>query len=191
MNDLKKCEKCGKDFPTWIKIDGVKRNLHSRKYCLECSPFGKHNRKQLTKQSQCGNCLYCNSPLNVPKRMFCDSKCHNEYKYNDYITKWENKEISGQRGRDGQLSKYIRRYLFEKYNSKCSKCGWSIVNLFTNKIPLEVDHIDGNWNNSCEENLILLCPNCHSLTSTYRGANRGRGRDITWIRKCASNSTEE
>lgn len=31
-----------------------------------------------------------------------------------------------------------------------------------------------NW-----DNLRLICPNCHSLTSTYRGANRGQGRNIT------------
>jgi hypothetical protein len=24
----------------------------------------------------------------------------------------------------------------------------------------------------------LLCPNCHSLTATYRGLNRGRGRAL-------------
>ena len=26
------------------------------------------------------------------------------------------------------------------------------------------------------ENLILLCPNCHSLTATYKGANLNKGR---------------
>lgn len=30
--------------------------------------------------------------------------------------------------------------------------------------------------NNKEENLLLLCPNCHSLTSTYKGANKGNGR---------------
>lgn len=27
------------------------------------------------------------------------------------------------------------------------------------------------------------CLNCHSLTSTYREANRGHGRNITWTIK--------
>ena len=39
-------------------------------------------------------------------------------------------------------------------------------------------HIDGNSKNNKEENLTLLCPNCHSLTKTYKGANRGNGRYI-------------
>jgi hypothetical protein len=43
-------------------------------------------------------------------------------------------------------------------------------------VPIEVEHIDGDWRNSRVENLTLLCPNCHSLTATYRGLNRGRGR---------------
>ena len=27
-----------------------------------------------------------------------------------------------------------------------------------------------------EDNLDLICPNCHSLTATYKGANKGNGR---------------
>lgn len=42
-------------------------------------------------------------------------------------------------------------------------------------LPLEVDHIDGNWRNNCRENLRFLCPNCHSATDTYRGRNKGIG----------------
>lgn len=40
-------------------------------------------------------------------------------------------------------------------------------------LPLEVDHIDGNWRNNRPENLRLLCPNCHSTTDTYRGRGKG------------------
>ena len=41
-------------------------------------------------------------------------------------------------------------------------------------LPLEVDHIDGDWRNNRIENLRFLCPNCHSATDTYRGRGRGR-----------------
>ena len=53
---------------------------------------------------------------------------------------------------------------------------WTEKNKFTNIIPLEIEHIDGNYLNNIESNLLLLCPNCHSLTSTYKGANKGNGR---------------
>ena len=74
------------------------------------------------------------------------------------------------------ISSHIKRYLYEKYNSKCSQCGWSDVNLYTGNIPLEVHHKDGNHTNNSEDNLELLCPNCHSLTATYKAANKGNGR---------------
>ncbi|WP_326590331.1 HNH endonuclease signature motif containing protein [Streptomyces sp. NBC_01294] len=41
-------------------------------------------------------------------------------------------------------------------------------------LPLEVDHIDGDWRNNRPENLRPLCPNCHSTTDTYRGRAKGR-----------------
>ena len=41
---------------------------------------------------------------------------------------------------------------------------------------LELEHIDGDWSNTRLENLTLLCPNCHSLTATFKALNRGRGR---------------
>lgn len=38
------CEKCGEKIPATIKVDGKKRNLCSRKFCLKCSPFGSKNK---------------------------------------------------------------------------------------------------------------------------------------------------
>lgn len=45
----KACKKCGKHIPANVWIDGKKRNLQKRRYCFDCSPFGRHNTSQLEK----------------------------------------------------------------------------------------------------------------------------------------------
>lgn len=59
------CEKCRKTFPIKVTIDGKRRNLKSRKYCLECSPFGRHNRKKLKDYVPPEDrvCLDCGGPV--------------------------------------------------------------------------------------------------------------------------------
>ncbi|MFI1835300.1 HNH endonuclease signature motif containing protein [Streptomyces olivaceoviridis] len=57
----------------------------------------------------------------------------------------------------------------------CALCG--IGPVWRGKpLPLEVDHIDGDWRNNRVDNLRFLCPNCHSTTDTYRGRGKGRAR---------------
>jgi hypothetical protein len=41
------CKKCQNLFPPTKVIDGKRRNLRKRSYCLECSPFNSRNRKIL------------------------------------------------------------------------------------------------------------------------------------------------
>ncbi len=51
----------------------------------------------------------------------------------------------------------------------CEQCG--ISEWQGAVIPLEVHHIDGDNLNNEIENLMLLCPNCHSITKNWRGRN--------------------
>ena len=37
-------------------------------------------------------------------------------------------------------------------------CGWCEKNIVTNKVPIELEHIDGNSENNSLDNLKLLCP---------------------------------
>lgn len=69
----------------------------------------------------------------------------------------------------GHQAKLIRNHLSKAFGWKCSVC---LITEWNGKsIIMEVDHIDGNRSNNLIENLRLLCPNCHSQTSTWRGKN--------------------
>lgn len=63
-----------------------------------------------------------------------------------------------------------RRRVFEEQEYKCIKC--DIDNWLGHKISLELEHKDGNTDNNLRENLEGLCPNCHSITDTWRGRNK-------------------
>ena len=123
-------------------------------------------------------CLNCGKELHQSSsstHKFCDNKCQGDYYHKQWVEHWKNGYETGITGSYG-ISSHLRKYLMEKYQCKCSKCGWGEENPFSHTIPLEVEHINGDFQNNNEDNLTLLCPNCHSLTSTYKGANKGNGR---------------
>lgn len=57
----------------------------------------------------------------------------------------------------------------EEQEFKCNKC--KLDKWFDHPIVLELEHKDGNRQNNIRDNLEALCPNCHSLTETWRGRN--------------------
>lgn len=123
----------------------------------------------------CKNCgksiVYKN---NGHHNIYCNTTCQKDMEYKQYIIKWLNKEVSG--NTRSAISDNVRKWLFEKSAYKCEKCGWDKINESTHKCPLTVHHKDGNNKNTVPENIEALCPNCHSLTSTYGGLNKGHGR---------------
>lgn len=124
------------------------------------------------------NCLKCGKELSNRQTKYCCAQCQIDYQYEQYIINWKKGKESGLKG-EYQLSNHIRRYMMEKNHYKCEKCGWGEKNPYTEKIPLEIHHKDGQYDNNIEDNLEVLCPNCHSLTENYKNANKkGRqGRD--------------
>lgn len=124
------------------------------------------------------NCLTCGKEFSYKSSQqtgkYCSNKCQQEYQKNKVVEDWKSDSTTGVKA-GYRLKSAIRDYIFDKYNHQCSSCGWNKVNESTGKSPLEVDHIDGDCSNNKEENLRLLCPNCHSLTSNYKALNKGNG----------------
>ena len=75
-------------------------------------------------------------------------------------------------------NRIIRRYLIEKYGNVCSVCKGS--EWMGKPMPLEVDHISGDWRDNKVENLRMVCGNCAMQLPTYKNKNIGNGR---WARR--------
>jgi len=56
---------------------------------------------------------------------------------------------------------------------RCEMCGWA-EQASDGRVPVELDHINGDKADNRLENLRILCPNCHALQPTHRGLNKKR-----------------
>ena len=128
------------------------------------------------KTFNCINCGKTQSEKRNTQNKYCDNKCQQEYQYSRYITDWKAGKEPGTRGKALQLSSYVRKYMLDRENNTCENCGWNALHPDDNFPLVEIDHIDGDASNNSEDNLRVLCPNCHSMTSTFRSRNSNSKR---------------
>lgn len=143
-------------------------------------------------------CPKCNNS-HIKPGTFCSRKCANSRIFSEEAKLKKslalkgkpsnrgesyNKELQAQKSKETwrlkRLSSPIeslghdarRKIVVEEQNYCCAKCG--ISEWFGKKITLELEHKDGNNKNNVRENLEGLCPNCHSITETWRGRNKNQ-----------------
>ena len=141
---------------------------NKRKFCSKnCSAIFNNKKREKKLCNFKSKCLNCDK--NIKSKYYCSIKCQSTYERLNIFKKIEN----------GDISLYFlqyKKYLIEKHGNKCMECGWNKINPKTKKVPIQIEHIDGDSTNNSLSNLKLLCPNCHSLTPTYGFLNKGNGR---------------
>lgn len=121
------------------------------------------------------NCIVCNSESRFKHsklNLYCSQTCQLKKQRIDIIESWLS-------GGEKSIWKYsipawAKNYLIEQRGYACEICGISEHN--NKPLMLQVDHINSDSTNNHPDNLQLICPNCHSQTEGYAGANRGSGR---------------
>ena len=117
-------------------------------------------------------CLYCQTDFSYSphqrRGFYCSNDCSGKHKSELHKQNWlEGKLLRVERAT-------LRKYLTEERGYKCEVC--EISEWQGKPLTLQVDHIDGNPADDSPNNLRLICPNCHSQTPSFGGANKGSGR---------------
>ena len=154
----KTCEYCKANFIPKDSYGVIKQRF----CCRSCSCRAEPRRKKYTFL-----CKNCGKSSIGYRSKFCSTECSHDYIFkNKTLPLFKNGKISNRKTLKNIISKII--------GYKCSCCG--INTWLSNKLSIELDHIDGNCTNNMPNNLRLLCPNCHSQTDTWKARNKGNGR---------------
>ena len=158
---LVKCTKCKKEFQKMPSQ--AKKSKSGNHFCSSnCSAsYNNKNRNRKDKKPDI-ICLYCNKLVQPThsNQKYCSNSCQSKYQNLLVFNSLE----SGNNG----THRACKSYWLNK-DPKCSSCG--ITDWKGLPISLELDHINGDGTNNTLSNTRLLCPNCHSQTSTYKGKN--------------------
>ena len=122
------------------------------------------------------SCKNCQKTVKRKVSVYCSNQCQKDFEHKVLVKEWLLGNIKGTVGRTLQIARFVRKYLKESRGSACSECGWDEVHPVDGKSLTEIDHIDGDASNTVPENLKILCPNCHSMTPTFRARNKVSAR---------------
>lgn len=167
----KRCMGCDSPLPY---------NKRHHEFCNRSCSASYHNRDRIRSPIECRKC-HTLFKSESPSARFCSSPCAADYRGPGNTAKWLAGKCEGGTWRG--VSTFVKRWLIESYGNRCCLCGWCEINKKSDKVPVQVDHIDGDPENHRPENLRLLCPNCHSLTPNYGALNRGNGRSKRYAGK--------
>lgn len=149
--------------------NSISYELRVNKFCSKsCSAsFNNTNNHWRGLKKPAPQCISCKNDITHEGSIYCSTKCHLEEKRKKRLSDYNAGIVSSQTAKN---------ILIELFGKKCMQCGWAEINPVSNKCPIELEHSDGNSKNNSPSNLKLLCPNCHSLTPTYKALNKGNGR---------------
>jgi len=163
----------------------------NQKFCSRSCAAKVNNRTSPKRGTgpRTSQCKYCgNDVVSGGKytRVFCNMACANGYRAKERVDAWWSGTHDGLNATGTATAKWVRQALIERFGEQCSECGWNETHPTTGRVPIELDHIDGNWLNALPENVRLLCPNHHALTPTYRWLNSAKARQLRGEESLAS-----
>jgi len=117
-------------------------------------------------------CKNCKTELHRGQYSYCSAECQHENERAANTKRWLDTGIASI---SHLPNHYIRIYIRKQQDNKCEICKNSPI--WNDKdLIFILDHIDGDSDNNSRKNLRLVCPNCDSQLSTFKGRNAGNGR---------------
>lgn len=123
------------------------------KFCSHrCAAIRNNSSRSKIKKKTCKN---CEKVIGRNSKYYCSNSCQHSFNRKQRIKVIEKTGVLYHRDSQRKIGK---KMFVEMFGHKCQICFLSKWN--GKKIPLVLDHIDGNHQNNKLENIRLVCGNC-------------------------------